>query len=203
MPFFDGDFVDRQDPQAIEFGCPIIPFQESLVDVFDRFPIQSQMLGDILNGHDLAEVVDVLSESSGHAAVGVGAFDVLDSNLIAGATENLSVSTFEVDLLAGQIQISDRSLLPALDGGTSVGTLMADRPKAQIRRRGNSADAAIFDNPLLENFQSTKREVGCYGELGHRESPFWCCDLVNHNIQKDFPDVLSFLAAPFHPLFGR
>lgn len=197
MAFLDGDFVDCQDSKAVEFGRSVFFLQEGFVDFFDRFPIQLQMLGHLLDRHNLAEFVDILSHALGHAAIRVEALQILDANTLAGGTEYFSIPATEKDFLVGKAQIPNGSLLPIVDRSPKAGTPVADRTKSGIRYSRNVCDSFFLQNFLFHQFHSTKRKIRCYSELGHREPPFWMCDSHKHNIQKEFPYVPCFLDASF------
>ena len=59
MAFADGDLVNRQYAQPLEIGFSVIALQVLLVDGFDGFPVQLQMLADFRYGHHLAQRVNL------------------------------------------------------------------------------------------------------------------------------------------------
>lgn len=83
MAFSDGDLVDGQDSESLGVGLTILFLQKTLVDGFDRFPIQPQVLGHLLEGRDLAELVNIASQSCGHSKVGIEQIEALDGNALA------------------------------------------------------------------------------------------------------------------------
>jgi len=50
----DGDLIHRQNTKPIKIRLAIVGFQILLVDVFDRFPVQLKVPGDIGDGHHFA-----------------------------------------------------------------------------------------------------------------------------------------------------
>jgi hypothetical protein len=55
--------------------------------------------------------------------------------------------------------------------GGPLSTAMADRLKALVGLYPNLRFARVFQNDLVDNFGSTKREIWCYGGNGHRRPP--------------------------------
>jgi len=50
----DGDLIHGQNTKPVKIRLAIVGFQILLVDVFDRFPVQLEVPGDIGDGHHLA-----------------------------------------------------------------------------------------------------------------------------------------------------
>jgi hypothetical protein len=59
VPLADGDLIDCQDAKFVKIRLAILGFQILFVDVFDRFPVQLKVPGDIGNGHHLAQLMDL------------------------------------------------------------------------------------------------------------------------------------------------
>ena len=196
VAFSDGDLVNRQNAESIVVGLAIIFFQEKLIDRFDRFPIQPQMLGHVLDRHELAELVNVTSQPFGYPEVRIEKVEVFDKGPLTFETDNLSVLAPNPDSGRSKVQISDQSPLVAVDVGSLAATDMANGLKSFV---GNGLDPSSFGvgpNPLLNNSDSWKREIVCYTQTGHRWPP-----LDNFLVGKqvyyplEIPDVhFSFVA---------
>jgi hypothetical protein len=90
------------------------------------------MGGNVFDGHDFAEFVDVLGEALGYPQVGVKQFQVFDDDSLAVKTENLAILALEPDLGRGQVEISYGSLGPAVDVGALLAAEMADGVKTFV-----------------------------------------------------------------------
>jgi hypothetical protein len=126
MPFADRNLVECQNPKALVIGLAILPFQKELVDVLDGLPIQAQVFGYFFDGHDLAEVVDVLSQPKGDAQVRVEESQVFDDDALTSEAEDLAVLAMEPNPSRGHIQIPHRSLRPAVDVYRRLSTEVAE-----------------------------------------------------------------------------
>ena len=91
MALADGDLIYRQDAKSVEIRLTIVGFQVLLVDVFDRFPVQLKVPGDIGDGHHLAEFMDLGGQPPSHPQIGVKKLQILDADSLAMATEQLAV----------------------------------------------------------------------------------------------------------------
>lgn len=55
----DGDLIHGQDAKPVKIRLAIAGFQIVLVDVFDRFPVQLKMPGNVGDRHHFAQLVDL------------------------------------------------------------------------------------------------------------------------------------------------
>jgi hypothetical protein len=90
---------------------------------------------------------------------------------LALRTKDLPILTMEPYPGRSEIQISNRSLLLAVNPRRRTATKMAARAESFV---GNYFDPGSLDlprDPLLDNSDSTKGEVLCYTQIGHRWPP--------------------------------
>jgi hypothetical protein len=52
-----------------------------------------------------------------------------------------------------------------------VAATMANGLKAPVGLYLDVCFGSVFENGLIYDFDSTKREIGCYSEFGHRRPP--------------------------------
>ena len=171
MAFLDGDLVDRQDSESLVVGLTILFLQKTLVDDFDRFPIQPQMVGHFLDRHDLAEFVNIASQSFGHSKVGIEEIEVLDGNTLTFGAKDLAVMALDPDPGRGEVEVPKRSLFLAVDSHPFASTDMADGVESFVGHYFDPSSFDIFRYPLLHNSDSWKGEIVCYTEIGHRWPP--------------------------------
>jgi len=87
----DGDLIHRQDAKPVIVRLTILGFQIVLIDVFDRFPVQLKMPGDIGDGHHLAQLMDLSGQPPGHPQIRVKQLQLLDADALAVSTEQFAV----------------------------------------------------------------------------------------------------------------
>lgn len=87
----DGDLIHRQDAKPVIIRLAILGFQIVLVDVFDRFPVQLKMPGNIGDRHHLTKLMDLSGQPPGHPQIRVKEFQLLDADALAMGTEQLAV----------------------------------------------------------------------------------------------------------------
>jgi len=103
VPLADGDLIHRQDAKPVKIRLAVVGFQKLLVDVFDRFPVQLKVPGDIGDGHHLAQLMDLDGQPPGHPQIGVKDIQLLDGDSLAMGTKQLAVIAAQPDLSAGQV----------------------------------------------------------------------------------------------------
>ena len=87
----DGDLIHGQDAKPVTIRLAILGFQIVFVDVFDRFPVQLKMPGNVGDGHHLAQLMDLSGQPPGHPQIRVKDFQLLDADALAMGTEQLAV----------------------------------------------------------------------------------------------------------------
>ena len=87
----DGDLIHGQDAKPVIIRLAILGFQIVFVDVFDRFPVQLKMPGNVGDGHHLAQLIDLSGQPSGHSQIRVKEFQLFDADALAMGTEQLAV----------------------------------------------------------------------------------------------------------------
>jgi hypothetical protein len=102
---------------------------------------------------------------------------ILDMDALAFSAEHLAVPARHPEPGSGDVQIPDLALGPAVNTGGLVTTPMTDGLEPLI---GLHADMRVYRHwidSLFYNFDSTKGEIWCYAESGHRRPPLDidCC----------------------------
>lgn len=196
MAFSDRDLVDRQDSESLVVGLGILSLQKPLVDRFDCFPIQPQMVGHFLEGHDLAEFVNIASHPFGHSEIGIEEIEVLDGKALTFGAKDLAVMALDPDPGRGEVEVPKRSLFLAVDSYPFASTEMADGVEAFVGHDFDPGPLGIFRNPLLHNSDFWKGEIVCYTEIGHRWPPLGnFLDTIQVYYPLEIPDVQFFFAA--------
>jgi hypothetical protein len=154
------------------------------------------MAGDFGHRHDLAELVNMIGQSSSDPDIGVKQFQVLDADPLADRAKQLSVAAMEPDFSSCQIQVTHAALSPAVSTVGFASASMANWFNAFMRLYLDPDLAGIVINNLIVNFYSTKGKVRCYGEFGYRRFPLVkvCLPLKNF-ITVRLPDVHSIYSA--------
>jgi hypothetical protein len=107
MSVTNADLVDSDAPECLQRRAGELPLQESLLDLFDRMPTDSQVLSHILHGHVSGEFQDVAVERPGVPPVRIGERDArLPRHATAQAMQPLNEA-----LNQGRTQ-TDRESLP-------------------------------------------------------------------------------------------
>lgn len=162
MALADGNLVDGQDAKSLVVGSAIWSFQEPLVDGFDRFPIQPQMPGHLSDGHDLAQLVDVVSQSFGDPEIRIEQIEIFDGGSVALKTGHLSVLALDPDSGRSKVEIPKHSFLLAVDSGGFGPTKMTNRMESFIGNGFDPSPVGAHRARLLDNTDSWKREIMCY-----------------------------------------
>jgi hypothetical protein len=155
----DGDLIHRQDTKPVKIRLAIVGFQILLVDIFDRFPVQLKVPGDISDGHHLAQLMDLSGQSPGHPQIGVKDLQFLDADSLAMGTEQFTVLAAQPDRRAGQVEVPHRALSPAVNVGSLLPAQMTHRLKALVRDDIDYGFCCGGIHRLLGNFDSTKGEI--------------------------------------------
>ena len=135
MAFADRDLVDGQDAQPLIIGLPILSLQELPIDGLDRFPVQSQMAGDFLDGHDLRQFEHIARQSLGHPQVGIEQIELFDGGLTAVWADNFSVQTANPDTGRPEIQVAYPPSLPAVNSIRRLSAEMTDGTESLVGHR--------------------------------------------------------------------
>ena len=83
MAVADGDFIDGEVLEMLEFGFAESCLQMAFEEVFDGVPADVKMLGDGLDGHVGKQVESILFKCEREASMGIGDGDVGLSNELA------------------------------------------------------------------------------------------------------------------------
>jgi len=169
-----------------------VGLQILLVDVLDRFPVQLKVTGDIDDGHDLTQLVDLGGQPPGYPQIGVKDLQLLDANSLAMGTEQFTVLAAQPDLGTGQVQVSYRALGPTVHAGSLLAAHMTDGLEPLVGYYIDYRFGGTRLQRLFGNFDSTKGEIRCYRVTGHRRPPsgIWFF-LADQPISSEIPDVHS------------
>ena len=162
VAFADRDFVDGQDTKPSIVGLAELFFQELLVDGFDRFPVQSQMSGDLLDGHDLREPENITCQPLGHPQIGIEEIELFDGSLLAVGTDDLPIQAADPDPGWPEIQVADPASLLTVDSPGWLPTDMTDGTKPLVGHCFQVGIPGISGNLLAENTDSREGEIVCY-----------------------------------------
>jgi hypothetical protein len=99
-------------------------------------------------------------------------FHILDVNTMAMGTKYFAISASKPNMGSGYVQIAYLSQCPTVNAGSFAAATMADRLKAPVGLQLDMRFAGLGGNLLVDNFDSTKGEIRCYTEFGHRRPPF-------------------------------
>jgi hypothetical protein len=75
MPLSDGDFIDGDLPQPLEFRFAKAARKVAFLNVFDDIPTYSQVLRNALDRHVPTQIQSVALELAGVASLGISEFD--------------------------------------------------------------------------------------------------------------------------------
>ena len=160
MALADGDLIHRQDAKPVEIRLAVMGFQVLFVDVLDRLPVQLEVPGHIADGHHAAQLVDGCRQPTGHPQIRVKEFQLLDADALAMSAEQLAVITSQPHLGAGQVEVSHRALSPAVNTAGLLPAQMTHGMEALVGNHIDDGFGGIRVNHLLDDFDSTKGEVG-------------------------------------------
>ena len=119
---------------------------------------------------------------------------MLDADAMTMATEQFAIMTVDPHRCGGQVQIPHPALGPAVHAGGLAAAAMADRLKAFVGFYLDAGFGSVLGNELIDNFDSTKGEIGCYSGCGHRRPPWDIFFLGRKNAYPfEGPDVHSVL----------
>ena len=149
--FADGDFVDSQDAKPLIICLSILSLQELLIDGLDRFPVQPQMTGYFLDGHDLREFENITRQSLGHPQVRIEKAELLDGDLLAVHTDDLPVLQTNPDPCRTKVQVSDPPSLLAVNPCCLPSADMADRAESPVGYRFQVSRLTVREYTLSDN----------------------------------------------------
>lgn len=153
------DFVYGQDGKTSIVGLPELFFPELMIDGFDCFPVQSQIAGDLLDGHELAKLEPISRQSFGRPQIGVEKNQHFEGSLPAMRTDDFPV--LAVDPKSGWPEIRV-AYLASLLTGNSICSLSADIAKGTkpiIWPRLQVSFPGIAGNLRVENTDLRQGEI--------------------------------------------
>jgi hypothetical protein len=114
---------------------------------------------------------------------------IFDNNLSTSQAEDFSKMTMQIDLGRSQIQIPYAAVSPTVNTVSFLTTQVTDGLKSFVRDNPQPRFVTLRINKLVCNSDSTKREIGCYADTGHRRPPgILFCSPTNLYPQ-EIPDV--------------
>ena len=96
---------------------------------------------------------------------------IFDMDSVTMRTDDFSIATIEPYLGGCHAQVSDTALGPAVNCSLCVATSLTDRCKSLVGLHLDMSRIGFGCNALIDNFDSTKGEIGCYSGYGHRRPP--------------------------------
>lgn len=202
VAFADGDFVDGQDAKPLIIGLPMLSLQELLIDGLDCFPVQSQMAGDFLDGHDFAEFENITRQPLGHPQVRIEQIELFDGNLLTVGTDDLPVLTVYPEACRTKVQVSDPPPLLAVDSSGPAPADMADRTESPVGDCLQISPLTVGGYPLSDNPDSWKGEIVCYTQRGHHRPPLDVdLEMTYLYYPLEIPDVHFLFQAFYFGLF--
>ena len=160
MALADGDLIYRQDAKPVEIRLAVMGFQVLFVDVLDRLPVQLEVPGHIADGHHVAQLVDGRRQPAGHPQIRVKEPQLLDADALAVSAQQLAVIASQPHLGAGQVEVPYRALSPAVNTAGLLSAPMTHGMEALVGNHIDDGFGGIRVNHLLDDFDSTKGEVG-------------------------------------------
>lgn len=132
---------------------------------------QSQMAGDLLDGHDLREPEDIARQPLGHPQVGTEETELFDGSLAAVRTEDFLVKALDPDPCRPEIQVAHPPLLLTVNSICPLSAYMANGTEPFVGHRLQVSFPGIAGNLLAENSDSREGEIVCYAQRGHHRPP--------------------------------
>jgi hypothetical protein len=97
---------------------------------------------------------------------------ILDINALAVGTEQLAVMAGNPGPGCSKAQVSYLALSPTVDAVGPFAAPLTDGLEPFVWLHLYGSFCCQWGNFLMDNFDSTKGEIGCYTGCGHRRSPF-------------------------------
>ena len=92
------NFIYGQDTKVVQIRFAVLVLQKLLVNSFDRFPVQVQMVRDFTYRHYLAQLINIEGQAFGHSNIRIKQFQVLNTDLSAYRAEQFPVTAIEPHL---------------------------------------------------------------------------------------------------------
>ena len=170
----DGDLIDGQDTQVAVIRLAEFLLQKVLIDGFDGLGGQVEMASHVLDGHNLAQVVDQLRQSMRDSLAGVGEIKLLYPGMLASRTPHPAILDPQERLSRADVQIADEPAQAVRVNLSGLATFMTKRSASAVWLKANDGAGHVKVQVwlLINDFHACKRKIRCYTELGHRASPF-------------------------------
>jgi len=99
-------------------------------------------------------------------------FQILDMNALTVSAKHFAISAGDPGQCRSKTQVSDLALGPTVDSGGPLAATLADGLKAFVGFHMDMSPGCLGGDRLIDNFDSTKGEIRCYTEYGHRRPPW-------------------------------
>ena len=96
---------------------------------------------------------------------------IFDLNALIGSTKHLSIPARDPSLCRVEAQVLNLALSLTVNSASSLVASLTDGLKAFVGFHMDMSPGCIGGNCLIDNFDSTKGEIGCYSRYGHRRPP--------------------------------
>jgi len=106
--------------------------QIKLVDGFDRFPIQAQVLSHFGYGHQLAQLIDITGQSSCHPQIKVKQLQILDMDALTVSTKHFAILAGDPQPGSGKVQVPNLAPGPAVNTRSPLTASVADGLKPLV-----------------------------------------------------------------------
>jgi hypothetical protein len=129
------------------------------------------MPGHLGDGHKPAQLINVKRQALGDTQIRIKQLQIFDTDMLTMWAKQLAVLTADPHFGRSQVQISHAALTPAVHRRSLLTAKIANGLKAFVGFYRNARFAGIGENILTDNFDSTKGEIRCYSDSGHRRPP--------------------------------
>jgi hypothetical protein len=97
---------------------------------------------------------------------------IFDMDAMAMRTENLSIKTRNPNPGSSHVQVPDLASCPTVNTTGDTAAFVANRLKTFVGLHLEKCYVCVGYMALIDNFDSTKGEIRCYTQSGHRRPPF-------------------------------
>ena len=173
LPFFQGDFVDSQPSKTGVTGFAELGFEDSLVDGFDGFDIEIEVIRH--GGHAeplLTQLGGIGGQSMGDALMVIEEFEVFDANAATRIAPDFAILDLEPHRAVSEVEIADEPPGMRVDGPSRSLADVASWPIPLIGFDADQSGSGFVVDVLSYHLDSTPREIFGYTKAGHRRSPF-------------------------------
>jgi len=96
---------------------------------------------------------------------------ILDMDTLTACTKHFAIPAGDPKPSGGHVQVPNFALGPTVNPCGFVAASVTDGLVALVGLHPDMSCKSLGCNALIDNFDSTKGEIGCYGGNGHRRPP--------------------------------